>query len=77
VELDGRGGARREQVGARDLDRKATEGTTGWSGGGAGDGKHLAEDKDEVREEEQMHACICELLEDDAPKHVGPTPGTV
>jgi hypothetical protein len=60
-----------------DLDGEATGGSTGWSGRGAGDSKHLAEDRDEVREEERMRACIRGLLKDDAPKHVGPTPGMV
>jgi hypothetical protein len=60
-----------------DLDGEATRGSTGWSEGGADDGKCLAEDRDEVREEERMHACICGLLKYVAPKSVGPMPGTV
>jgi hypothetical protein len=55
-------------------DGEATRGSTGWSGG-VDDGKRLTEDR--VGEEERMRACIYGLLEDDAPKCVGPTPGTV
>jgi hypothetical protein len=54
-----------------DLDGEATGGSTGWSGGGASDGKRLAEDGDEVGKRSGW------LLEDDAPKRMGPMPGTV
>jgi hypothetical protein len=39
-----------------DLDGEAAGGSTGWSGGGASNGKRLAEDRDEVGEEERMAA---------------------
>jgi hypothetical protein len=72
-----RSSARGSRLVPGDLDGEATGGSIGWRGGGASDDKRLAEDGDEVGEEERMRACIRGLLEDDAPKRVSPTPGTV